>query len=162
MPLRRMVGGRSGAVYSFVRPNNREPAKDFLENLQKDVSNKFRGSFDFFTKMGAEYEIHSRFKPLHNEGKPLWEFKEHAHHFYAVREVFTLTDRTGQDRKIAVVVLLDGWKKEKGGKGKKEERDRIGGALNLYNEYRSAGMRKSDGTDEPLGTALERKERLRH
>src|ERR1700674_4714529 len=29
--------------------------------------------------LSPEWHVHERFKPLHDDGKPLWEFKEHGH-----------------------------------------------------------------------------------
>jgi hypothetical protein len=160
VPLRPIVRGESGAVYSFIRPNNREPAKDFLDNLPKNIGDKFKGNFDGFTKMGAEYGGIVRFKPLHSYGKPLWEFKEHAPRVYTVREVFALADKAGGgERLIAVAILLMGWTKGKEGKNR-EEKEKIESALTLYQEYLSAG-RSMYGESTPMGTAIERKERLR-
>jgi hypothetical protein len=161
VPLRFLVREKSGAVYSFVRPSNsRDPAHDFFQTLQKDIRDRFDGNFGVFANMGSEYENYIRFKPLHNNGKPLWEFKEHAFHLYTVREVFTLVHRNGARQQIAVAVLLNGWKKEKGGQGKKEEAREIKSAISLYDEYRSTGVRNNDGEQEPMGTASERKARL--
>ena len=87
---------------------------------------RFSGPFDAVTKMGARYQNRERFTPLHDEGKPLWEFKEHDHRLYAVRE------RIGP---LAVrVILLNGWIKDKPGKSK-EEKAKINTALGYYAEY---------------------------
>ena len=159
MPLRPIVRGESGAVYSYIRPNNREPAKDFLDKLPKNISDKFKGNFGGFIKMGAEYCGLIRFKPLNTYGKPLWEFKEHSPRIYTVREVFALADGRGGERLIAVAVLLMGWAKGKEGKSR-EEKEKIESALTLYQEYLRAG-RSVYGESTPMGTAIERQERLR-
>lgn len=160
MPLRPKVRGEVGTVYSFIRDNDRCPVDIFLENCQKDYQNKFKGSFETFTKLGAEYENRERFTPLHRDGRPLWEFKEHGHRIYAVREVFVVGNGTNE-KNIAVAVLLSGWKKGKEGKATKEEKIQIASAITLYNEYASTGGRTADGKHEPLGTATERAHRNR-
>jgi hypothetical protein len=159
VPLRPIVRGESGAVYSFIRANNREPAKDFLDSLPKSIGNKFKGNFGGFIKMGAEYGGIVRFKPLGTYGKPLWEFKEHSPRIYTVRELFSLADGRGGERMIAVAVLLMGWAKGKEGKSR-EEKERIESALTLYQEYLSAG-RSVYGESTSMGTAIERQARLR-
>lgn len=78
--------------------------------------------------MGADYQVPERFKPLHGDGKPLWEFKEHGHRLYCLRIV---SDAAGS----VVVILLSGWKKDKDGKGKNEEREEIKRAQRLREEY---------------------------
>jgi len=82
--------------------------------------------------MGAKYVNETRFKPLHGDGKPLWEFKEHDHRLYCIRFV-----ETG-DR--ADVVLLNGWIKDKEGKTKREN-SQIATAKTLYAEYQPSGGR---------------------
>jgi hypothetical protein len=81
--------------------------------------------------MGAEYQIHERFKPLHGEGKPLWEFKEHGHRLYCIR----MEEAPGS----VTIVLLNGWKKDKVGKGTNEEREKIKSAQRLREEYVNRG-----------------------
>ncbi len=160
-PLQLVVWGELGAVYYFVRPsNNRIPAKEFLDQCQESDKKKFiKGSFDRFTKMGVDYEIPNRFKPLHDDAKPLWEFKEHAPHIYAAREIFTLGEGDAK-KQIAVAVLLNGWKKEKNGKAR-EETARIATAMTLYREYLGTGGKENNGKWEAMGTATERARRSR-
>jgi hypothetical protein len=95
------------------------------------VRAKFEGSFATVTKMGADYQIHERFKPLHGEGKPLWEFKEHGHRLYCIR----VTGAAGS----VTIVLLNGWKKDKVGRGANEERQKIKNAQRLREEYVKRG-----------------------
>jgi len=154
VPLQLLVRGRVGTVFAFVRAGERTPAMDFLRVSERSVQNKFNGSFDAFSKLGADYENQNRFKVLHAYGKPLWEFKEHAPRIYTVREVFAVGEGDGRVQ-IAVAILLDGWKKEKDGKAK-EEKTRIASALSLYREYMDAAVRDSYGNQIPLGTATER------
>jgi hypothetical protein len=86
------------------------------------------GSFATLTRLGIDYQIHERFKPLHGEGKPLWEFKEHGHRLYCLRRG---TDVAGS----VTVILLSGWKKDKDGKRSNEEREEIKKAQHLREEY---------------------------
>jgi hypothetical protein len=87
---------------------------------------KFAGQFDALTKTGATFCNQQRFWGLHKEGKPLWEFKEHDHRLYCYRIV-----RNGS---AVVVVLFNGWVKDKKGKTEKEKRE-IGRALELLAEF---------------------------
>lgn len=159
MPLRIKVRGEFGAVYGFVRDNNDYPADKFLEVCEGNFQTRFRGSFDVLAKTGCDYESYVRFRSLHNEGKPLWEFKEHAHRIYAAREIFTIGEGRDQ-QKIAVVILFNGWKKGKDGKAK-EEKIRIATAQTLYAEYLRTRVRNYNGEQESLAIATERAHRNR-
>ena len=75
--------------------------------------------------MGKDYVNSQRFKPLIKDGKPLWEFKEHAHRLYCARMV---------KGNAVEIILLNGWCKEKEGQSKEEDRQ-IATAIALYNEY---------------------------
>lgn len=90
------------------------------------MSKKFAGQFDALTKQGASYCNYQRFTPLSERGKPLWEFKEHDHRLYCFR-------RVGPQNTI-VLVLLNGWVKQKSGKIKKEHRE-IECAMEVYAEF---------------------------
>jgi hypothetical protein len=85
--------------------------------------NKFDGSFAAATRQGAGYCNPQRFKPL--KTKPLWEFKEHDHRVYCYRV---------QQGNRVEIILLNGWVKDKGARGKEEERQ-IGTAFALFEEY---------------------------
>ena len=87
---------------------------------------KFMGQFDAITKLGAAYCNEYRFKPLHGDGKPLWEFKESDHRLYCHRKITSPN--------ILLVVLLSGWIKQKKGKTDKEQRE-IQKAMDLYGEF---------------------------
>lgn len=113
-------------MFAFVRPSNgRCPACDLLGRIESRFRKRFLGSFDALGKTGASYHNEQRFKALHGDGKPLWEFKEHDHRLYCYRK----------PRGDSVdVVLLDGWIKDK--KGKTEmENSRITAAQNLRSEF---------------------------
>lgn len=125
MPLRERCTGEFGDVFDFERPGGRCPAARFLDNCDGKQKKKFDGSFGSLLRMGARYINSQRFKPLQNQGKPLWEFKEFDHRIYCVRRVFGVKLR---------IVLLWGWVKDKAGKGKQEQNE-IETALNLYSEY---------------------------
>jgi hypothetical protein len=90
---------------------------------------RFGGAFDAVTKMGASFQVHERFRPLRGEGKPLWEFKEADHRLYCLRTV------TGQS---VVVVLLNGWSKDKEGISREEPR-KIERAQGLLREMQQKG-----------------------
>ena len=87
---------------------------------------RFDGEFDAISKMGVQYCNNQRFKPLSKQGKPLWEFKEHDHRLYCAR----IATRAGK----IVVILLDGWVKDKEGRTQREQRE-IDKALQLYGEF---------------------------
>ena len=76
---------------------------------------KFQGSFQALTHMGIEYQNQQRFTPLHGAGKPLWEFKEHDHRLYCLRNILP--------SKSVEIVLLSGWIKDKKGKAIEETRE---------------------------------------
>jgi hypothetical protein len=87
---------------------------------------RFDGQCRALTITGADYANQERFHPLHGEGKPLWELKEHDHRLYSVRAL------VGIGR--IDVVLLNGWIKDKKGKTDKEDRE-IEKAKSLYGEF---------------------------
>jgi hypothetical protein len=87
---------------------------------------RFDGQCRALTITGASYANQQRFHPLHGEGKPLWELKEHDHRLYSVRTP------VGADR--IDLVLLNGWIKDKKGKTEKEDRE-IEKAKSLYAEF---------------------------
>src|SRR4051812_39469035 len=105
-------------VFKYERPlNQRCPSADFLTDIEKRMRVRFNGQFDALTKdgAGAAYANHERFHPLHNDGKPLWEFKEHDHRLYCAR----LPRSMGK----MDIVLLHGWIKDKRGKSDRENRE---------------------------------------
>ena len=88
---------------------------------------RFDGQMVALTKDGgAEYENHQRFRPLHGNGKPLWEFKEHDHRLYCARYPRCLGK--------VDIVLFNGWIKDKEGRTDREDRE-IERAKLLYNEF---------------------------
>ena len=87
---------------------------------------RFYGQLDALTKLGASYVNQQRFTPLHNQGKPLWEFKEHDHRLYCVRIPKQAT--------TLEIVLFSGWVKQKSGKTGKEDRA-IEHAKTVYEEF---------------------------
>jgi hypothetical protein len=122
------MSGALARIYCFVRKGGRCPSQNFLKGCEKRWANKFRGSFYALTVQGKSYENHERFKPLtRKEGKPLWEFKEHAHRLYCIRTV----------KGDAVdIILLHGWSKDKEGRSKEEDLQ-IATAMSLFEEYRA-------------------------
>jgi hypothetical protein len=86
---------------------------------------RFAGQFDTLTKLGSEYCNQQRFWGLHGSGKPIWEFKEHDHRLYCVRQVV---------QQFVTVILLNGWVKQKKGRTEHEDRE-IERALCLYSEF---------------------------
>lgn len=88
---------------------------------------RFKGQFHALSTSVSpvSYVNQERFRPLQKDGKPLWEFKEHDHRLYCCRAV---------KGPRLIVVLLNGWVKDKEGKGKQEARE-IQKALNLYAEF---------------------------
>jgi len=87
--------------------------------------NRFNGQFDALTKQPG-YCNDQRFRPLKGKAKPLWEFKEHDHRLYCFR-------RTAQTN-VIIVVLYNGWIKDKEGKTEREGRE-IEKALDLHAEF---------------------------
>ncbi len=88
---------------------------------------RFFGSFDtLVNEMGAKYVNNERFKPLKDDGKPLWEFKEHAHRLYCHR----IPDESGR----VTIILLDGCVKQKEGRTKREDAE-IQRAIRYYHEF---------------------------
>jgi hypothetical protein len=127
LPIQEHLSGALGRVVRYQRSNGRCPAFDFLDGeIQKPMWKKFAGQFDALTK-SPNYCNHQRFRPLSAKGKPLWEFKEHDHRLYCFRKVVA---------NMIVVVLFNGWVKDKQGKTEKEARE-IEKALGLYVEFMS-------------------------
>lgn len=89
------------------------------------MKKKFQGAFRAIGIMGSSCHHGQRFKPLKGKGDPLWEFKEHDHRLYCVRNV---------NGSFVEVILLSGWSKDKEGKSK-EESVQIESAMLLYQEY---------------------------
>jgi hypothetical protein len=114
----------------FVRASDRSPTEEFFEDIAPRVQRKFRGQFDAITKMGAPYCNHQRFKPLHEDGKPLWEFKESDHRLYCHRQVLQAN--------ALFIVLFNGWVKQRKGKTDKERRE-IEKAIQLYQQFLAEG-----------------------
>jgi hypothetical protein len=83
-------------------------------------------SFAALVMIGSDFSIDERFTSLHDEGKPLWEFKEHHWRLYCHRI---------QSGKTVVIILLNGWKKDKKGRRTAEEKVEIQRAQNLRKEY---------------------------
>lgn len=109
-----------------MRPSGQSPARDFLESRERAMRKRFAGSFDALVRMGANYEIDNRFKPLKGEARPLWEFKEEDQRIHCSRE---------QQGAAVRVILLNGFVKDRG-QGKKHEAQAIETGLGLYREYR--------------------------
>lgn len=108
------MAGPKGRVLLFRRTNGKSPAEDFLNGCDQKMRPKFNGSFEAVSSMGARYLNSERFKPLQDKGKPLWEFKEHDHRLFCFRK------QTGDS---VVIVLLNGWVKDKAGRSKEEARE---------------------------------------
>jgi hypothetical protein len=108
----------------YERANGRCPSSDFLGDIEKSMLKKFAGQFDALTKM-PKYSNQQRFWPLSEKGKPLWEFKEHDHRIYCFRSL------VGNS---VVIVLFNGWIKDKKGKTEKETRE-IEKAQTVYSEF---------------------------
>jgi hypothetical protein len=87
---------------------------------------RFLGQFDALTKTGSSYINKQRFTSLNEQGKPLWEFKEHDHRLYCVRKIIPPNNIS--------IILLSGWIKQKSGKTDKESRE-IQHAQMIYNEF---------------------------
>jgi hypothetical protein len=102
-------------IVKYVRQNGKCPAHDFLSGIEQKMRKRFNGQFDAITKVGASYVNNQRFTPLRNNGKPLWEFKEHDHRLYCFRKV--------EPPDKVVIVLFSGWIKQKSGKTNKEDRE---------------------------------------
>ena len=95
--------------------------------LDSKMANRFKGSFLAIMHTGADYCNDVRFKPLRREGRPLWEFKEHGHRLFCHRHVL-------RDSKFVLIVLFNGWDKDKSGRSKEEDRE-IEHAKRLYEEF---------------------------
>lgn len=113
----------------FVREGGRCPAEEFLDECPRPIRKTFEHQFGAVSIMGASYELHQRFHPLHDAGKPLWEFKKHDHRLFCVREV------AGGS---VTIVLLNGWVKDKEGRAAAQEAREIAKAKSLYEEYLKA------------------------
>jgi hypothetical protein len=127
LPVRVYQEGALARIYDYERTSGRCPASDFLDSLDIKLVKKFKGSFLAVLNIGSIYCNGERFKPLQGDGKPLWEFKEHDHRLYCFRAVV-------QPGKFVVIVLFNGWVKEKRGRTEKENRE-IAKAISLYNEF---------------------------
>jgi hypothetical protein len=128
LALELVVKDKLGQVWRYIRPNGKCPASEFLnEECEEKIRKRFKDSFGAAVQLGSDYMIHERFHPLHDDGRPLWEFKEHKHRLFCQRTV------TGKSINI---ILFNGWKKDKDGRGKKEEEAQIQRAQNLLNECR--------------------------
>lgn len=90
------------------------------------MRNRFKGQFHVLTISGAQYHQQQQFRPLSGHGKPLWEFKEHDHRLYCYRKPY--------EGASVLIVLLNGWVKDKEGKTREEDRE-IEKAQSLCNEY---------------------------
>jgi hypothetical protein len=110
----------------FVRANGRSPTDEFFNDVAPRVRKKFLGQLDAITKLGASYCNHQRFKPLHEYGKPLWEFKESDHRLYCHRQVLAAN--------TLFIVLFNGWVKQKKGKTDREQRE-IEKAIEFYKQF---------------------------
>lgn len=124
-----MAEGPLGRIEAFVRQGGRCPAQEFLEKeCHQQERKKLRGAFQsIVTATGSKYQLQQRFTPLHGAGKPLWEFKEHDHRLYCLREV---------DGARVEIVLFNGWIKDKSGKVQEETRE-IARAQTFLGEYRN-------------------------
>ncbi len=89
------------------------------------MQRRFAGQLDALTKTGKSYCNAQRFTPLRGAGKPLWEFKEFDHRLYCHRHVQNDT---------VLVVLFNGWIKDKKGRTDREDRE-IQRAISLYAEF---------------------------
>jgi len=112
-------------VAHYERENGRCPACEFLDEIQGRMQKRFAGQFDALTKIGTSYCNGQRFRPLAGAGKPLWEFKEFDHRLYCHRQVF---------KDMILVVLFNGWIKDKKGRTDRENRE-IQRARDLYGEF---------------------------
>lgn len=127
LPICPYITGPLARIVKYVRSNNRCPVDDdFLSNLDHKMSKKFAGQCDAITKQGESYQNRERFTPLHEDGKPLWEFKGFDHRLYCFRKVIPPN--------AVVLVLFSGWVKQKRGKSKKEDRE-IQRAKRIYEEF---------------------------
>jgi hypothetical protein len=129
IPIHHYQSGELARIVHYERVNGRCPTCAFLNGIERQMLNKFKGPFDALMKTGAEYCNAVRFKALLGAGKPLWEFKEHDHRLFCYRSVVHNT-------KFVLVVLFNGWIKEKKGKTDKEVRE-IERAKSLYAEFLS-------------------------
>lgn len=126
LPLQEVVSGDLARVFKYERKNQKCPADDFLRGIAKPMKKRFDGQCGSLTKMGVLHVNQQRFHPLHKDGRPLWELKEHDHRLYCAR-------LPRPDNKLDVV-LLNGWIKEKDRKTEKEDRE-ISKAVGFYNEF---------------------------
>ena len=126
LPVCAHLIGNLARIVKYVRVNDRCPANGFLDGLDRKMQKKFAGQFDALTKQGAEYENYQRFTPLRGRGRPLWEFKHFDHRLYCFRKAASA--------KTVLIVLFNGWVKQKTGKTEKEDRE-IAHAMELYNQF---------------------------
>lgn len=96
-----------------------------VRGIEKPMRNRFLGQCAALTR-DPNYVNQQRFHPLHGDGKPLWELKEHDHRLYCVRIP------VGAGR--IDLVLLNGWIKDKNGRTEREDRE-IEKAKKLYKEF---------------------------
>ena len=129
MGLIAVDSGTNGEVFYYQRPNNRVPARDYLEDLPLQHRRKFQGQFHQICVDGTKYANPHRFKPLHGPGKGLWEFKEHDGRIYVIRDQLSVA--------FVRIVLLCGWCKDKAGRSLQEENE-ITRAHNLRMEHNAA------------------------
>ena len=129
MALIERDAGARGAVLFWEPDRGKSPAREFLEGLQERDRRKFNGNFGALLRLGPEHRNRERFTPLSGKkGKPLWEFKEHDHRLYCLRR---------QVGSHVYAVLLNGWTKDKAGKGRQEARE-IKRAQSLRNAAEAA------------------------
>jgi hypothetical protein len=130
LPSRTIAAGDRGRINEYVRPGPEErcPAEEFLDGLEKNTRKKFMGQFDALAKHGTDIPvIPERYKPLTGDGKPLWEFKQHDDRIYCERLV------VGGNK--VLIMLFNGWTKDKAGRTRREDIE-IVKAQNLYQEFR--------------------------
>lgn len=125
LPIEEHVSGQLARIVRYRRVNGRCPASAFLDELDRGMANKFKGLMNALMIQGASYRNPERFRDLHGAGRPLWEFKQFDHRLYCDRRA------TGQ---FIVVVLFNGWVKQKRGRTDVENRE-IERALGLYQEF---------------------------
>jgi hypothetical protein len=130
LPSRPIAIGDRGQINKYVRPGPEErcPAEEFLDGLERSARKKFEGKFDALAKNGTDIPPNpQRYKPLIGKGKPLWEFKEHGDRIYCERLVISGNN--------VLITLFNGWSKDKEGRTKREDTE-ILKAQNLYREFR--------------------------
>src|SRR5580704_18108849 len=125
LPIHRYVHGELARVVHYERRNGRCPSIEFLENqIVEKMLKRFKGQFQVLCEVGSAFHNGQRFKALQKKGKPLWEFKESDHRLYCARLV---------KGSHIIVVLFNGWVKDKNGRTEREDREIIK-ALDLFEE----------------------------